>query len=226
MRILHVDGDGKDDLVPKMHAISGDGELLYNLGDQGITHGDHFHISDLDPTRPGLEAYAIQQNNPIVLVEYYYDPKTGAILWRNNIGKTVDAARGMAADADPRHPGFEVWSFYGIHTARGTKITDEPTRPWPNLQIWWDGDALGENLNETKVEKWNPTNQTSSRLLTASALVPRTVHVTPRHFMVTLSVTGARKSSLEKVTILSYKSLRRPLPPASGVLTMVAQQEP
>jgi len=69
MRILDVNGDGRDDLVPGMHVVSSDGKLLYDLGEQGIVHGDRFHISDLDPTRPGLEGYGIQQNNPSGLVE-------------------------------------------------------------------------------------------------------------------------------------------------------------
>ena len=168
IRIVDVDGDGKDDLVPGMHVIGSDGKLLYNLRDQGIVHGDRFHITDLDPARPGLEGYGIQQNNASGLVEYFYDPKTGKSLWTVNIGSTKDAARGVAADVDPRHPGFEVWSFYGMRTATGTKIADEPTRPWPNFQIWWDGDVLGECLNETKVEKWDYSGRKTSRLLTAS----------------------------------------------------------
>lgn len=40
--------------------------------------------------------------------------------------------------------------------------------PWPNFQIWWDGDELGENLNEVKIEKYNYATTGVSRLLTAS----------------------------------------------------------
>ena len=170
MRIMDVNGDGKDDVLPGMHAIGSDGKLLYNLGTQGVIHGDRFHISDLNPTRPGLEGYGIQQDNESGLAEYFYDAATGKILWENNIGKTVDAARGVAADLDPRTPGFEVWSFYGIRSAKGEKIADEPNRPYPNFQIWWDGDLLGETLHRTLVEKWNPATQKTARLLTAYRL--------------------------------------------------------
>jgi len=86
------------------------------------------------------------------------------MLWTNNIGKTVDAARGVAADVDPRHPGYEVWSFYGLRTAKGEKISDKT--PYPNFQIWWDGDELAENLHGERLEKWNYTKQSVSRLLT------------------------------------------------------------
>ncbi|HHY85583.1 MAG TPA: hypothetical protein GYA07_08630 [Verrucomicrobia bacterium] len=168
MRLVDVDGDGKDDMVPGMHAVSSSGTLLYNLGLQGVVHGDRFHIGDLDPNRPGLEGYGIQQNNPNGLTEYFYDAKTGQILWSLILGPPgPDAARGVAADVDPNYPGYEVWSFNGIRSATGTQITSDPNRPWPNFRIWWDGDVLSENLNETKVEKWNPNTQSVSRLLSA-----------------------------------------------------------
>jgi hypothetical protein len=153
MRLVDVDGDGKDDMMPGMHVIGSDGKLLYDLGQQGIVHGDRFHITDLDPARPGLEGYGIQQNNVSGVTEYFHDAKTGEVLWTVNVGRTVDAARGVAADVDLAHPGFEVWSFNGIRNVKGTKIAD--AGPWPNFQIWWDGDVLGENLNETKVDKHN-----------------------------------------------------------------------
>jgi len=168
MRLVDVNGDGKDELIPGMHAISSSGTLLYDLGTQGIVHGDRFHISDLDPNRPGLEGYGIQQNNSSGMVEYFTDAATGQILWTVNIGATVDAGRGTASDVDPRYAGYECWSFYGMRTATGTGIlTNSPVRPWPNLQMWWDADLLGENLDEEIVDKWNYTNQVVSRVLTA-----------------------------------------------------------
>lgn len=66
------------------------------------------------------------------MAEYFYDAKTGKILWTNNVGKVMDAARGVAADVDPRHPGYEVWSFYGMRNAKGEKISDK-TPPAPNI---------------------------------------------------------------------------------------------
>lgn len=167
MRIVDLDGDGRDDLLPGMHAVGSDGELLYNLGDQGVVHGDRFHIGDLDPDRPGLEGYGIQQDNPNGLTEYFHDAATGEILWSVNLGPPgPDAARGTAADIDPAHPGYEVWSFYGIRNASGTVISTSDERPWPNFRIWWDGDVRSENLNETMVEKWDPVGEGRTRLLT------------------------------------------------------------
>jgi rhamnogalacturonan endolyase len=168
VRIVDVDGDGKDELVPGMHAISANGSLLWDLGDQDVVHGDRFHISDLDPSRPGQEMYGIQQNNPNGLIEYFADAATGQLLWVYSVGTNGwDAARGTASDIDPRYLGTEVWSFNGIHTATGMGIiTNDPVRPWPNLQVWWDGDLLGENLDQTLVDKWNYATASTSRQLT------------------------------------------------------------
>jgi rhamnogalacturonan endolyase len=169
MRIVDVDGDGKDEMVPGMHVVSSSGALLYNLGNQGVVHGDRFHIGDLDPNRPGLEGYGIQQVNPNGLTEYFYGAATGQMIWTNVLAPPgPDAARGTAADVDAGYPGFEVWSFYGMRSATGTQITTDPDRPWPNFRIWWDGDVLSENLNRELVEKWNPVSLGNTRLLTAS----------------------------------------------------------
>lgn len=166
MRIIDVDGDGKDELIPGMHVITPEGKVLYSLGDQGIIHGDRFHIGDLDPGRPGLEGYGIQQKNKSGVVEYFHDARTGKILWDVNIGRIADAARGTAADVDPRYPGCEVWSFYGMRSAQNELILkNDPVRPWPNLRIWWDGDVLAECLNENKLEKWNYDKHKVIRLM-------------------------------------------------------------
>jgi rhamnogalacturonan endolyase len=166
MRLVDVDGDGKDELIPGMHAISSNGTLLWNLGTQGVVHGDRFQISDLNPNRPGLEMYGIQQNNNNGLIEYFADAATGQLLWVYSVGTNGwDAARGTAADVDPRYPGMEVWSFNGIRSATGVQITTT-NFSWPNLQMWWDGDLLGENLDQTLVEKWDYINEGDARLLT------------------------------------------------------------
>jgi fibronectin type 3 domain-containing protein len=167
MRILDIDGDGKDEMFPGMYALNYNGTLRYNLGLQGIVHGDRFHISDLNPNRAGLEHYGIQQNNPSGRVEYFTDANTGQLLWDVNIGSIADAARGMALDIDPNYPGSEVWSFYGLRSATGTLIANDPTRPYPNLGTWWDGDLHGDCVNTEVVDKWNYTTMTTSRLLTA-----------------------------------------------------------
>lgn len=110
--------NGKDEVVEIGFVLGGNGTLKYSLGPQGVVHGDRFHIADMDPNRPGLEGYGVQQVNPNGLLDYYYyyDARTGAILWRHS-GTPADVGRGVAADIDPGHPGMEVWAFSGVYNA-------------------------------------------------------------------------------------------------------------
>ena len=168
IRIVDVDGDGKDEICDGGFVLDDDGTLLYSLGSAGIVHGDRFHIGDLDPDRPGLEGFGIQQNNPSGLLYYVYDAANGALI-HTHFGGVEDTARGTAADITSAHRGYEYWSFHGIHEIKtGSVISPNPQRPWPNFRIWWDGDTLSENLNREIVEKWNPATGGVTRLLTAS----------------------------------------------------------
>lgn len=167
IRIVDVDGDGRDELADGSFVLDDDGTLLYHL--EGVVHGDRFHIGDLDPDREGLEGFGVQQNNDSLLHMYYYDARTGEILRTHYGEEKADVGRGTAGDIDPAHRGYEYWAFSGIYNAQsGEKLADEPNRPWPNFRIWWDGDVLSENLNREIVEKWNPETQETERLLTAS----------------------------------------------------------
>jgi len=168
IRTLDIDGDGKDEICDGGYVIDDNGRFLYAI--PGIIHGDRFHISDFDPSRPGLEGFGIQQNNPGKLATYYYDAATGNVLRTHYTSDVVDAARGVAADVDPTRPGYEYWSFYGMHNAAtGQLVDDGSDTPWPNFKIWWDGDLLSENLNRELVEKWNHDSKTCcTRLLSAN----------------------------------------------------------
>lgn len=166
IRIADVDANGTDEICDIGYCLNGNGTLRYSLASQGVVHGDRTQIGKLDAGRAGLQGYAVQQDNPSGLLEYYYDAATGAILWKHT-GSVADIGRGEAGDIDPRYAGYEVWSFFGIYNGPGnTKITDEPNRPYPNFRLWWDGDVLGENYNDGKIEKWNYSSSTVSRLVT------------------------------------------------------------
>jgi hypothetical protein len=127
--------------------------MLWNMGSQGVVHGDRWHIGDLNPDRPGLEGVAIEQNGPS-FDAYEYDAKDGTVLhkWGNAGG---DLARGTTGDIDPTHKGYEFWgggSLGIVSTVDYSKITG--SNPPMNCRIWWDGDVLSENLNDCTVSKW------------------------------------------------------------------------
>ncbi|WP_327657114.1 rhamnogalacturonan lyase family protein [Streptomyces sp. NBC_00483] len=166
-RIVDVDGDGKDEIAEIGFVLNGDGTLRYSLASKGVVHGDRFYIGKMDPDRPGLQGYGIQQNNASGLREYYYDATDGKMIWQHSADGVTDVGRGLVGDIDPRYKGMEAWSFSGIYNAPTNKLTESDTSlsPWPSLGIWWDGDLGMELLNNQRIEKWDPDNPASSSSL-------------------------------------------------------------
>jgi hypothetical protein len=164
MVIADVDGDGKDEICPGNFLINPNGTVRYTL--PGVIHGDRHYIAKMDPNRAGLQHYGIQQDNSSGLAEYYNDANTGAILW-THMFSSGDVARGLVGHLDPRYKGWDCWSWYGIYFApQNLQLTVDPNKPYPCHTIWWDGDLLTENLNDSKLEKWDYIAQgTGSRLL-------------------------------------------------------------
>ncbi|MBB3062733.1 carbohydrate-binding protein [Microbulbifer rhizosphaerae] len=166
IRIMDVDGDGMDEVLDGGYALDQDGTVLYDLRGNGVVHGDRFHITDIDPTRPGLEGFAIQQDNPNGLETYYYDAATGEILraYYNPTGGTGrDLGRGTVADVFPEIPGMEYWSFNGLYAANGDVLIPEAgdlrNVPWPNFEFQWDGDLSSELLDQNRVGDWDTQAQ-------------------------------------------------------------------
>ncbi|KAL0941299.1 fg-gap repeat family protein [Colletotrichum truncatum] len=166
-RIIDVNGDGKDEVLEIGFVLNGDGTPRYSLGDQGVVHGDRFHVAKIDPTRNGLQGFGVQQRNPEFLYEYYYDADTGNILWKHYGESESDIGRGMVGDIDPTHEGMEVWSFSGVYNGKEDELTEPDTglAPWPHLGLWWDGDELLELFNDGKFEKWDWENPSASNSL-------------------------------------------------------------
>lgn len=168
-RIIDVDGDGKDEVGEIMFVLNGDGTLKYDMTKSGIGHGDRWQIAKMDPSRPGLQGYGVQQSNPDKLWEYYYDATDGKVLWKHYGDEVADIGRGLVGDIDPNHPGMESWSAAGsgLYNAPSDTLVEEDTSlsPWAHLSLWWDGDDTVELYNDGKLEKWDPANpSTSSKL--------------------------------------------------------------
>ena len=149
-----VDGDGYDEIVWGAMAVDHDGTGLYSTG---IGHGDALHMSDMDPTNPGLEVFKPNENAS----EYadaaavMFDAMTGEKLVR--IPGTGDVGRGVAGDIDPNSPGYELWATTGgsIYAADGTPLYATPSNMFQNFLVWWDGDLTRELLDGTTISEWN-----------------------------------------------------------------------
>ena len=183
LSVADVDQDGKDEFIFGSMTIDDNGAPLYNTK---LGHGDAIHTSDLDPSRPGLETFAVhesmsQSGNRGAT---FRDSATGEVLW--SIPATRDTGRGAAGDIDPRYAGAEGWAVGGdaawnspvgqLRSAKGELIANKI--PAANFLAWWDGDLLREIVDHDfdavagvgvpTVSKWNWETESSDRLLTAT----------------------------------------------------------
>ena len=107
MHAADVDGDGRDEIILGAAVIDDNGKTLWNLN---MGHPDVCYVTDVIPSRPGLEiAYGFetaQEKNGFCVV----DAKTGKIIWGCDHMITHIHSQGLLADIDPTNPGME---FYG-----------------------------------------------------------------------------------------------------------------
>ncbi len=183
LSVADVDQDGKDEFVFGSMTIDHDGSVLYNTK---LGHGDAMHTSDFDPSRPGLEVFAVhesmsQSGNRGAT---FRDAATGEVLW--SIPAIRDTGRGAAGDIDPRYAGAEGWAVGGdaswnsprgqLMSAKGELIAE--SIPAANFLAWWDGDLLREivdhdfdaaaGMGVPTISKWNWETESSDRLLTVT----------------------------------------------------------
>ncbi|MFV0607189.1 MAG: rhamnogalacturonan lyase [Niabella sp.] len=170
LTIADVDEDGKDEIVYGAMSIADNGKGLYSTG---FGHGDALHVSDLDPSVPGLEVFDIQERFDDAGASFR-QAKDGRVLWKKasvHAGEDGEGpGRGLALDIDPRYSGYECWvagaGIRGLFDCKGNKIADRT--PACNMGIYWDGDNLGEILNGTTIDKWDYENSNPVRIFNAA----------------------------------------------------------
>lgn len=137
IRVGDVDGDGRDEMMVGGYTMDHTGKVLFNTG---IAHGDRFRISDIDPERPGLETFAVQQYAADQLGMILYDARTGENIKRWYMPATGDVGRGECMDVDPSHLGWEMWSTMdgNMYDAKGNLIPGLSNQ-YPCEGVWWDG---------------------------------------------------------------------------------------
>ncbi len=170
IRIMDVNHDGIDDLINVGSVLNGvNGQPLF---DTELVHGDRFHVTDIDPDRPGLEMFSIQQLNPTLLATALIDMNSGAIIKKWYSGGITDVGRGTTFDMDPSHRGLEFYSTQpGIFDCKGNQIF--ANNIWSPEALWWDAD-LGRELYDGAgsgainpiINKYNPSNGNVDRLFT------------------------------------------------------------
>lgn len=139
LRVADVDGDGIDEVMEGGYIMNPSHGLVTN---PHIHHGDRFDLSDIDPDRPGMEMFAIQQAN--LLGQVLYDAATGEHIKEWYLSSVYDVGRGRCIDVDPDHKGYEIYSLLpNLYDCKGNVIKEGSTS-YPYEASWWDGDLQRE----------------------------------------------------------------------------------
>ena len=157
MSAADVDGDGKQEIVYGSATIDHDGSLLYSSFDEmpeesanpgaqaGLGHGDAMHVTDIDPSRPGLEIWTCHEGGAWAPYgSALRDAATGEVLFGSYSGR--DTGRCMVGDVDTTVPGLEVWASMpggsdgsGTLSATGEQLAT--STPGTNASVRWAADG-------------------------------------------------------------------------------------
>ncbi|KUN59423.1 hypothetical protein AQJ46_40065 [Streptomyces canus] len=163
LSVADVDGDGKDEVVYGAMAVDDNGNGLWTTRNG---HGDAMHVGDLDPSRPGLEEFKVDEDSSKPS-SWMADARTGQILWSTPAGG--DNGRGVSGDIWSGSAGAESWSSLvsGVRNPKGTVVASRKPGS-SNFLAWWDGDTTRELLDGTHIDKYGTSGDT--RLLTGSGV--------------------------------------------------------
>ncbi|WP_051313015.1 Ig-like domain-containing protein [Sporocytophaga myxococcoides] len=157
LSVADVDNDGKHEIISGAAVIDDDGKPFYTTGNG---HGDAGHVSDFDPSVPGIEVVNIQERFDDEGI-YMYNATSKRQIWAiPSVAAGADGegpGRGVCADISASSPGAESWAagagVSGVFNTKGQR-TGLPTPPSCNFLSWWDGDLLRELLNGTSITKY------------------------------------------------------------------------
>lgn len=162
IRIKDIDNDGRDEILLTASAIDHNLKLIYNQTDKGLGHGDMFEILDIDPDRPGLEFFCLQQSNSMQIGSALWDASSGEILKEYFTTKVTDPSRAGSASLVPYLRGAQVYGGTpGVMDARGRYINKQSFTPCASA--YWDADLSKElvfndyNRMTGNIQKYDPS---------------------------------------------------------------------
>lgn len=164
MLVHDVDGDGRDEIILGSAVLDDDGTLLWSAG---LGHPDNMFITDIDPSRPGLEIFfaveALHDKDGLGLC--VRDAKTGELIWSVE-ESTIHIGAGMVADIDPSRPGLESFASEDPKGHRGMGVPGRDSKylfdskgnvygrgddvpPIKADWLWWDAGKVRQYLMQT-----------------------------------------------------------------------------
>ena len=131
-----------------------------------VIDGDR--ITALGPSRMIAELFKPSEsgNQP---AHWVAAAESGQLLW-SAPSCGCDNGRGVAGDIYAGNPGAEVWSsaVSGLRSAtNGSQVASRKPGS-ANFLIWWDADPVRELLDQTRIDKYQPSGDV--RLLTGSGV--------------------------------------------------------
>ena len=190
LRVADVNGDGCDEMIQGGYSVN---PLKGWFQSPGIGHGDRYILSDIDPDRPGLEVYAIQQS--ALLGQLLYDAKTAERIKEWYLPSVYDVGRGACLDIDASHKGYEILSYADefIYDCKGEKTGQ--TRSGSMFEgIWWDGRLQREWLNSPGGKGWD------TNLMVTRVLGDRLCEFSQESSWATHAATGTRPAFMGDIT--------------------------
>jgi rhamnogalacturonan endolyase len=152
LSVADVDDDPQQEIIYGAMTIDHDGRGMCSTG---FGHGDALHVSDLVPSRPGLEVFMPHEDTSQPSYDLH-DAKTCQVLVRGPVTGN-DTGRGIAADVVANRPGAELWaSGTSLLSSDGSNAGATPQST--NFLVYWDADPLRELLDKTVVQKYGGGN--------------------------------------------------------------------
>jgi rhamnogalacturonan endolyase len=141
MVVGDVDGDGRDEIILGSVALNPDGKMRWNLG---FGHPDVMYMTDIIPTRPGLEiAYGYEvakEKNGICVV----DASNGQLIWGHPYKTTHIHDQGMFGDFIPEVPGIEYYAAeldgtgkWVYSASTGELLAEQDLGGLSPRALWW-----------------------------------------------------------------------------------------
>ena len=133
--------------------VDDDGTLL-NFA-PNVAHGDRHCLTDIDPDRPGLEQFFIQQTN--ILGMGLWDAASGDMYKGIYLPSVTDVGRGTCAAFDPTRRGLQFFSTmdgYQMYDSKGNPISGA-TGLFPCEALWWGANLSRWHLSSADGNGYN-----------------------------------------------------------------------